>query len=82
MCPWFGSPVVPVIGLANSTAPGFSHSLGILKPIARSNELGSGIAQSIVPAIGIALILWGLKHTIHGTCLDLQMAAFRSCSSL
>lgn len=59
-------PAIPFIGLANSTAAGFSHYLGFLEPVARSDGLGSGIVQSIIPAIGITLILWGLQRTIHG----------------
>ncbi|KAJ9110089.1 hypothetical protein QFC19_001760 [Naganishia cerealis] len=59
--------VIPFVGIANSTVPGLSHYLHFLQPIARSDGPGSGIIQSVIPSIGIALIMWALERGINWT---------------
>jgi hypothetical protein len=45
--------VVPFTGLTIATAPVIAHYLTILRPIANSNGFGAGVAESLVPAIGL-----------------------------
>lgn len=60
-----GCTVIPFIGLANSSAPGLSHYLGFLRPMAKSDGPGSGIVQGVIPSIGIALVMWIFERGIN-----------------
>jgi hypothetical protein len=45
------------MGLAVASAPGFASYLGFLKPLARSDGFGTGVVESLVPAIAIILLV-------------------------
>ncbi len=47
--------VIPFMGLAVASAPGFASYLGFLKPLTRSDGFGTGVVESLVPAIAIIL---------------------------
>ncbi|EIW71693.1 hypothetical protein TREMEDRAFT_60613 [Tremella mesenterica DSM 1558] len=47
--------MVPFIALSVGTAPGFSHYLGLLRPLERIDGLGSGLAEGLAPAMALFL---------------------------
>ncbi|WWD08005.1 hypothetical protein V865_006115 [Kwoniella europaea PYCC6329] len=49
--------LVPFLALSVGTAPGFAHYLGPMKPIARSDEFGSGVVEGLVPAMVLSLVV-------------------------
>ena len=59
--------VVPFIGLSNATAPGFGHYLGFLKPLARSNGFGSGVAEGLAPALALSIATGIAVFATHRT---------------
>ena len=69
--------VVPFLGLTVATAPGFAHFLGFLKPLARSDGFGSGVAEGLAPAL--ALILTTCL-AVFATDRELPWALWRASS--
>ncbi|WVO15731.1 hypothetical protein L204_103393 [Cryptococcus depauperatus] len=66
---------IPFIGLSVGTAPGFSHYLSFLKPLAKSDGFGSGVVEGLVPAITLTisttLAVYGIERLskrVHSTC--------------
>jgi hypothetical protein len=49
--------VIPIVGLTVASAPGFAHYLGFLRPLVESDGFGSGVAQGLVPAIALTLLI-------------------------
>lgn len=49
--------MVPFFGLTVASAPGFAHYLGFLQTLADSDGLGSGVAEGLVPAIALSLVI-------------------------
>lgn len=50
--------VIPFIGLTHASTPGFAHYIPFLEPLGGSNGFGSGIAQGLVPAMVMSLIVF------------------------
>ena len=61
------TPVVPFVGLAVGSAPGFAGRLGFLEPSAASDGFGAGVAESVAPAVAIALLTAVAVALVHGT---------------
>jgi hypothetical protein len=59
------STVTPFVGLAVASAPGLSHYLGFFSPLARDNGLASGLAEGVVPALAISLILLAMGYGVQ-----------------
>jgi hypothetical protein len=57
--------VTPFVGLAVASAPGLSHYLDFFGPLARDNGLASGLAEDVVPALAISLILLAAGYGIQ-----------------
>jgi hypothetical protein len=53
------------VGLAVASAPGLSHYLDFFGPLARDNSLASGLAEGVVPALAISLILLAAGYGIQ-----------------
>ncbi|WRT65103.1 uncharacterized protein IL334_002045 [Kwoniella shivajii] len=53
-----GMMMVPVLGLTVATTPGFSHYIGLLKPLARSDGFGSGVVEGLVPAVALSFTIY------------------------
>ncbi|BEI96214.1 hypothetical protein CcaverHIS631_0111630 [Cutaneotrichosporon cavernicola] len=49
---------IPFMCLAVASAPGFAHYLRFLEKLARSDSFGTGVVESLVPAVAIILILF------------------------
>ncbi|WWC67601.1 uncharacterized protein I206_101511 [Kwoniella pini CBS 10737] len=54
--------LIPVLGLTVGTAPGFDHYLGLMKPLAKSDGLGSGVVEGLVPAIFLTLVVVAIVY--------------------
>ena len=50
--------VIPCVALKVSSAPGFAHYLGFLRPLARSDGFGSGVAEGFVPAVALSAMIY------------------------
>lgn len=59
------SAVTPFVGLAVASAPGLFHYLKFFGPLARDNGLASGLAEGVVPALAISLILLAAGYGIQ-----------------
>lgn len=57
--------MTPFVGLAVASAPGLSHYLDFFGPLARDNGLASGLAQGVVPALAISLVLLAAGYGIQ-----------------
>lgn len=59
---------IPVIGLTLASAPAFAFYLPFLGPVGRSDGLGSGIVQGLVPAIiltvAVVLMVWLVQREL------------------
>jgi hypothetical protein len=49
--------VTPFVALGVGTAPGFSHYLGLMLPLARDNGIKSGLAEGLAAALAIVFVL-------------------------
>ncbi|WVW78796.1 hypothetical protein I302_100758 [Kwoniella bestiolae CBS 10118] len=49
--------LIPFLALTVGAAPGFSHYLGLMRPLARSDGFGSGVVEGLVPAVVLSLIV-------------------------
>jgi hypothetical protein len=57
--------VTPFVGLAVASGPGLSHYLDFFSPLARDNGLASGLAEGVVPALAISLILLAMGYGVQ-----------------
>ncbi|WWC87156.1 uncharacterized protein L201_002042 [Kwoniella dendrophila CBS 6074] len=46
--------LIPFLGLTVGAAPGFSHYLGLMVPLAKSDGFASGVVEGLVPAVILA----------------------------
>lgn len=60
--------VTPFLALSVASAPGLSHYIDFLDPLARNNSLPSGLAESVVPPMAISLILLGAGCGVKSEC--------------
>ncbi|CAK9784277.1 hypothetical protein CC85DRAFT_327652 [Cutaneotrichosporon oleaginosum] len=81
---------VPFLVLAVSSAPGFAHHVQPLKPLARSDGFDSGVAESLVPAIaiivlvctGIELVQYFVRQTRPASNSELRFRALKGVTYL
>lgn len=48
--------MVPFVGLAVGSAPGFASRLGLLGSLAASDGFAAGLAETVAPSLAIALL--------------------------
>ncbi|KAL1408466.1 hypothetical protein Q8F55_005278 [Vanrija albida] len=74
--------LIPFSSLSLAAAPGFAEYLGFLGHLAYRNDIGAGLAQTLVPAIVVFIFFGVALGVINRLAVELRLASYTRQTAL